>query len=281
MGRVQNSVCVLATAFPVPKNYLVDFFDSFLNQDYTHFDIIMVNDGNNDLDEFLGKYNKLSIATITPGETPLVNRIRLIKEAINRNYKYVVFSDIDDKFSYNRVFECVRYLEENDIVVNDITTFNSKGILQRKYLSKRIVNGQRISFKDIETSNIMGLSNTAVKVDLLKELDLDFPEDVIALDWLIYSLLMLKGYKAKFISSCETFYRQHENNTVGMGIVTKESIASTVKVKEIHFRTLCDHYEKASSLKNEMIAISKDPKKIRELYSNLKNKTIYPLWWEL
>ncbi|MEZ8103064.1 glycosyltransferase [Vibrio bivalvicida] len=281
MGRVRNNVCVLSTAFPVPKNYLLEFFDSFLNQDFIHFDIIIVNDGNSDLDDFSIQYNKLNITTVKPGNSPLENRIRLIEEAIRLKYEYVIFSDIDDKFSYNRVGECVRTLKENDIVVNDITTFNSKGILQRKYLSNRIKNGQKISFKDIETSNIMGLSNTAVKVDLLKELDLNFPEDIIALDWLIYSFLMLKGYEAKFISSCETFYRQHENNTAGMGIITEESIASTAIVKAVHFRTLCDHYEKANALKSEMIAISQDPNKIRELYLNLKNKTIYPLWWEL
>ena len=177
----------------------------------------MVNDGYEPFKNIKLKYvNDLNIIELTYSGTPSKNREYGINYCIENNYDVLIFGDSDDYFSDNRVELSLKILKENDIVVNDISLFNDTGIYEEKYISNRLNDNSKISFEYIQNKNIFGLSNTAIKLDILEEVVFD--EDLLAVDWYLYKGLLKNGRSALFVNKAITYYRQYEDNALGMQV---------------------------------------------------------------
>lgn len=211
--RICSKICVLTTIFPMDKKYLYDFFDSLSNQTYKNFDIIVVNDGYNKFDEIKEKYKNLNIIELKYSSTPAKNREYGINYCIDKKYNFLIFGDSDDYFSENRIEKNLEKLQQYDIVVNDLTLFNDKGIICNNYFSNRLKNNFIFDYKFIKDKNICGLSNTALNLKILS--NIEFPEDIIAVDWYLFKKILKKN-KAVFTNETTTYYRQYENNTLGL-----------------------------------------------------------------
>jgi formyltetrahydrofolate synthetase len=134
------------------------------------------------------------------------------------------------------------------------------------YLSKRINNYKEINLEFIINKNIFGLSNTAIKLKNLKKFNL--PNNLIALDWYIFSKLLVEGKKAIFTNKTITFYRQHKNNIIGMKKMNNKLLKKILKVKKKHYRAI-------SKISNYFKI------KLNKLKNQENNKKIdYPVWWE-
>tara|TARA_R110001583_G_scaffold26571_4_gene95775 strand:- start:19399 stop:20250 length:852 start_codon:yes stop_codon:yes gene_type:complete len=283
MHQISNSteVCFLTTVFPMPIDFLYDFFDSLDQQSYKSFDLIIVNDGNQDLEMLIKKYNLIHAIVIPAGESPIDNREIMIRFAIKNKYKIAVFGDSDDKFSENRISVAVEKLQSVDIIVNDLNTFTGSKLIQSYYLSNRVINEEHIHINNILEYNILGLSNTAVNISILQGLTFPFDKNVIALDWYLFSILLSQNVLASFTNKSVTYYRQHENNIAGMGIINDDSIKKTILVRIQHYQALSPYIAMANELKNEMITLQKDEIKQNTLLNQIKKKQPFPLWWEL
>ena len=275
-----KKICFLTTVFPMKIEYLYDFFDSISKQNYPFFELVIVNDGNRDLSKVLREYTSLKTHLIAAGKNPLHNRELLMKFAINNSYDIAIFGDSDDKFSDNRIADSVDKLSVADIVVNELSTFNSLRVLQHNYLSNRLDNNADLQFSNIIDCNVFGLSNTAVNCHILKDLALPFDEELIALDWYIYSVLLLKKRTAIFTNECTTYYRQHESNQVGIGKVDRETIENAIRVKIKHYAALSMHYGEALKLKSDLEVLINDEQKILKLLKTQQKINYFPLWWE-
>ena len=114
--------------------------------------------------------------------------------------------------------------------------------IKKGYLSRRIKDKEVLGIQDISDRNFMGMSNTAVKSSLLESLVIN--EDVIAVDWFIFSVLLKKGCKAVFTSETETYYRQHGGNTIGLDSMDERKLKNAIKAKRLHFREMAkNHFE--------------------------------------
>ena len=51
-----NNVAVVSTIYPVNTEYVIEMLDSLVDQDFSCFDVILVNDGFSDLDHIIGTY---------------------------------------------------------------------------------------------------------------------------------------------------------------------------------------------------------------------------------
>ena len=212
-----SNIAFLTTIFPMNEGFLHDFFNSLDKQTYKEFDIVVVNDGYEDFKNIKLKYvNDLNIIELTFSGTPSKNREYGINYCIENNYDVLIFGDSDDYFSDNRVELSLNTLKENDIVVNDISLFNDTGIYEERYISNRLNDNSKISYEYIQNKNIFGLSNTAIKLDILEEVVFD--EDLLAVDWYLYKRLLKNGYSSLFINKAITFYRQYEGNAVGLQV---------------------------------------------------------------
>ncbi len=213
---MNKRIAFLTTIFPMKVEYLYDFFNSLEKQTYKNFDIIVVNDGYENFKLIIDKYNTLDIIEVKYSNTIAKNREYGISYIIENDYNILIFGDSDDYFKENRIEKSVELLNSYDIVVNDLSLFDEDSIYINKYISNRIENKTEINFKFIEDKNIFGLSNTALNMNILEKIE--FNKDLVAVDWFLYKSLLKLKYSAIFTNETETYYRQYENNTIGLDI---------------------------------------------------------------
>ncbi len=276
---MNKKVAFLTTVFPMKKTYLYDFFNSLRKQTYQNYDVIVVNDGYENLEEFIKKFNDLNIIELKYSDTPAKNREFGINFIRKNNYDILIFGDSDDYFDNNRIQISIDILKDFDIVVNDLTLFDEQnGIYYKKYISNRVKDGTKIEFNFIKDKNIFGLSNTALNISILD--NIHFDKDLIAVDWYLYSILLLRNKKAIFTNKTVTYYRQYANNTIGIGSSTTESILKGISIKSKHYSLLQKEYHNFTGLHENMLKLKERVENqygIEELNTqNIEN----PFWWE-
>ena len=210
-------IAFLTTIFPMKKQFLFDFFNSLNNQTHDNFDVVVANDGYSNFNEIKLKYGKLNIVELECSNTPAKNREYGINYCIERKYDILIFGDSDDYFSNNRVELALEALNSNDIVVNDVSLFDDRGVYETMYISNRLSDNSKVNYSYIKNKNIFGLSNTALKINILSKVIFD--KDLVAVDWYLYKGLLKNGCKAIFTNKAITYYRQYKDNTVGLQAV--------------------------------------------------------------
>jgi sugar O-acyltransferase (sialic acid O-acetyltransferase NeuD family) len=280
----RKKISFLTTVFPTELNYITDFFESLSKQSFKWFDIIILNDGYNNFIDIKKKYHYLNIIELPAAGSIAKNRQVLIQYSKVNNYDIAIFGDIDDTFSEDRVEKSIKALKSADVIVNELTSIKDGCIIDENIYSRRLLDQQIVHFDFIKDKNIFGMSNTAVNLKVVPLSLIQFSDELIAVDWFFFSLLLLKGLKAIFISGAVTYYRQHDSNTVGIGSVTQESINKALKVKHLHYLYMQDKADVYKELfkKNEYLSnlVLTEEYKFRLVAYN-EQKLQNPLWWEL
>lgn len=273
-----KSTVVLTFTYPSVKEYFDEFLKSMNAQTERNFDLIIVNDGLENVADKVGDFPLLDISIFNCEKTPAKNRefgLRLVKE---KGYKYCILADSDDCFSENRVADSVKVLQNSDIVANDLTISNNKGtILIEKYFSKRLVDGYIIPREFLREKNILGFSNTAFKTELI-DFDIIIPEDLRIVDWYFYTLLLNKGCKATFTSKSITYYRQSDNNIIGINNVSEEKYRSRYMLKREHYIYLS---RIMSGFEDLLLQYGEGGDSYKRQFCKFINNHIEnPFWWE-
>lgn len=275
---MNKKIAFLTTIFPMKEEYLYDFFNSLNRQTYKKFDVIVVNDGYKNIKKIRDRFKKLNIIELKYSSTPSKNREYGINFVRSNGYDVLIFGDSDDYFSSNRVKVSIDKLNRYDIVVNDLSLFNSIGIYDKSYISNRLPSNSVIKKEYVIDKNMFGMSNTAVNVSILFDMDVD--DKLKVLDWYLFTNLLFKGYKAIFTGDTETFYRQYSNNIVGIGKLTNKLILEGLHVKLKHYNLLQNVDVKLNKLYCSMIELQEKIKDL-EYLEKLKDQSILnPLWWE-
>ena len=287
----KNNTLLIGVIYPKIQKYLVDYCKSIKSQDINKFDILILNDGF--IGEFPLKNKRITIINIKNKLTPAEIRMLGIGYAIENDYKYVIFSDTDDYFSSNRISVSINKLEKYDFVFNELYLINEKkDVIQKSYYNLTLKKIEYTSYLEIVNGNLFGLGNTAVKVIKLKELFI--PKEIIATDWWIFSILLLNKCKGGFIKEVITYYRQHNNNFIGISKkLNKNILQKGIKTKQIHYKNLLT-YCKDHKMKGATKIYSKKLEEINTLNRNIQddifckryidviNKNyskIYKGWW--
>ncbi|MBE0471568.1 MAG: glycosyltransferase [Methyloprofundus sp.] len=267
-----KKISFLTTIFPMELGYLKEMLDSLVIQSFTAFDLIVVNDGLSEFTALKKNYkNELNIIELKGIPNPAQNREIGINYCIEKGYDFLIFGDSDDTFSSNRIQVSVEKLQQSDIVVNDLTLFNTNGVLEDHYLSNRVKNNEQIEFDFIKNKNLFGLSNTAIRLQGMSPIKM--PPELVAVDWYLFSALLLKNKEAVFTNQAVTHYRQYDGNLVGLKHLNKESFLCGLRVKQQHYQALKQITEKVD---NEYQQYCNSDIAFKE-----KTELAYPLWWEL
>ncbi len=277
-------VCVFGVIFPANLKYFNDFLMSLKEQTYKDFEIVLLNDGVEKLDQYIKTFSDLKFVTYNVTGTPAEIREKGMKILISSNYEKIIFCDTDDYFSANRISLSLDLLEKYNVVVNDVTLVNSnKELLSKLYFSNRVNDGFVFNYKFITDKNLIGFSNTSVNKQILFEVKLN--AEILAVDWYFFSSITVeKNVDIVFTNQAETFYRQHSKNAVGVGAVTEEGIVKAVRVKSLHYELLSSRNDLYKEL---AVGFKNLSRKLRD--NDYKNKYInyvkgsnlkYPLWWE-
>jgi len=271
-----HRTAVLAVLYPQCKKITKDFFDSIENQTCKDFDLILVNDNYPDIGSITS--NSLSIKFIdSPSDgLPSNNRDVGIKHVKNSGYEFLIFCDIDDYFQNNRVQESIELLSAgNDIVCNDLSLVIDNKVYEENYCSNRIKHGHIIDLDFIREKNILGFTNTAVRISSIDNIP-SLKSDLVANDWYFFTKLIVDGAKAIFTNKTKSYYRQHEKNCLGIKKIDRESYDKILGIK-------LDHYKYFEHLNSEYTVFKKIKKigNMDEHIGFIENNVIYnPFWLE-
>jgi|GEM_PF-443836 len=266
----KSDTAFLTTIFPAADPYLDEFFSSLTNQSSQDFDVIVLNDNYSNLTSFQERYRTLNIIEIPVNHSPAKNREVGIKKAVELCYRKLVFGDSDDFFQENRIKETQLALDSADFIVNDLAIFNKYETISH-YLSRNISDIDSFS-KRILHSNICGFSNIGINTSIIPSL-FEFPQDMVAVDWYFSSIILLNcNIRTAFLPQTQTFYRQYEDNTIGMSAkFDSKSIMKSIEVKMKHYNALlltC----KTNSLDGISEKIEKEIDLIYKLQDGLEDK---------
>ena len=269
--------------YPKALPYFEDVCESALNQTNSDFDFLVVNDG---CDSIVLKklLTGLDYTILNAVGSPSENRQQGINFARTFGYQYILFCDADDTFVPKRHKKTILEFEQTgaDIIVSNLNVVdvNLKPII-KDYFSKELPDNQWIDGDFIKEKNIFGMSNTALRLDKLKN-NVAIPETPIA-DWLLFSILLNKGLKAKYINDSLVNYRQYENNLIGINRFDLDSFKRLAKLKYNHYKLLVDcgfsQYKKLLSDTEELLFFS--DKSIEKIINSQMLIHEQPLWWQI
>lgn len=280
---MNSTITLFTVVYPGCEPYLKRFFRSVREQNFKHFDLLILNDGLGDLNNFIGDLHP-QIEEVTVSGTIADVRRKGIQLLMDRPSENIVFADSDDYMSPNRIKSAKLALEEYDIYVNDLTTvIANEATATKHYLRNRLGVEFDIQTPFILDKNVIGLGNTAVRKTALQ--DLPIPSDTIAVDWMIFTDMLLRGKKAVFKSDAVSYYRQHEENTAGLKNLSKERIQKSLDVQlqnaSFFAGRSTKHRTHLESLRKLSDYLSEEKHNI-DIYKNKVEEILheYPLWWE-
>ena len=278
-----EKIAVFSVVYPEVEKYFSDFFKSLEIQTFSNFELVLFNDGFKNLDKYISN-SPIKKTVISCHNTWSNIRIQGIKWLYNNDFDYVVFADADDYSSSNRIQIVTDLLSRYDLVCNDFHIFRDGENTSIPFLSKRLKEGDSVTAKSIFDKNILG-SNVGARMDAIISVLEYIPADVIAFDWLLFSLSLLQGANCIFTDKTHCYYRQHPNNVASLLDVTNQQITKGVMVKKQHYTALGSkyiEYKEASNQFTEILNKMQD-NEYAELYCRAVREKLpmNQLWWEM
>ena len=269
---MKKKTVFLTTIFPASQQFLHDFFESLQRQTYNKFDVIVINDAISDFNK--NEYKNLNIIEYKANYSAAGNREYGIKKAVKLGYENIIFGDSDDYFAENRIELILKLLENNDVIINDLNVFNKYEIKHNFFNS--LIN-KKLNINFFVNKNIAGLSNIAIKTSLLNNNKIEFNDKLVAVDWYFITTVLLQNPNAKiyFTNKTSTFYRQYEQNTIGLNnIVNPEKIKLGIKVKLVHYKNLIN-FCKENQISKFAEIYKEKYNEIQPLEDKIKNKAFF------
>lgn len=269
--------------YPQALAFFNDFCNSARSQTQDAFDILIVNDGckNEEIEYTL---SGLSYTIIPAIGSPSENRQQGIDYAIHHGYKYILFCDADDSFTANRFERTIKEFEKGlaDVIVCNLNIVDENlEPLICDYFNKELPNERIIDAEFLMDKNIFGMSNTAIRLDALKE-GVSIHETPIV-DWFLFSLLLLKGLKAQYITESLVNYRQYSANMIGINKFDVASFKRLAKLKNNHYKLLVDsgysQYQHIYLESEQLLSIT--DKEIEQIVRQGLAIHPQPLWWQI
>lgn len=270
-----NRTVVATVVFPANEIFINDFFDSLCRQSYKDFDVIVINDGLKNFNLLIKKYNALKIVEVEYSNTPAKIRQKLVEILYKSHYEFIIFGDSDDYLADNRIASSLKGLKDYPIVFNDLISFSGAKVQEKGIWASRFLKNKVISREFLIEGNVLGLGNTAIRKEILKQITIE--SGLIAVDWAIFYTL-LDNKNALFIEDTQTFYRQHDLNTVGISGVSVKTIKKAIEVKKAHYTFINrnDLVNKISLLEFQFSEKEKIEEKLKEQINQNQNY----FWWE-
>jgi rhamnosyltransferase len=215
--------------------YIEEQMDSILNQESVSLDIMVFDDCSTDNTiEVLNKYKLNANVFITKREKGTGNAPRNFLDAILslsdefvNSYDFIAFSDQDDIWYPNKMFEAGRMLrkEQSSLYFSNLNLWdedtNYKAIINKSFPQKKydfLFEGGSAGCTYVFTNDFcIGLKK------ILKNTNY-YDWDLFSHDWFVYFYARANGFKVSIDNNAYITYRIHANNSYGQ--VNKISISA-------------------------------------------------------
>lgn len=198
--------------------YIDAFCESINSQTFTDYDLLIITDNLDDYEItiILSKLDKpAKVIKGIENATPARLRYQLIEHAYDLGYELLILGDADDEFMDTRIETIVE-------------TYNFNGDVAFFYNELRFLKTGKSVFKnlpikldrpsDLLEYNFVGLSNSAINLKKMNDkiLKAISEGETNIFDWYLYSVLLSFNRCGIYVPQAVTFYRIHDNNTVGI-----------------------------------------------------------------
>lgn len=225
-----------------------EFAESLSEQTIKEFDVLILNDGVSKEKVSLLK-ETLNFSTYIydaeKGKTISEIRIQLLQIAKEMGYDLLVIGDFDDTFASNRVENIMKSWNKDIAFYYHNLQYENSDELVFVELPESLE-----SIKSILESNFLGLSNTAINLNLISEMFINLLENIKTniFDWYLYSKILIAGGKGCIVEDTYTIYRQQENNLAGIQVSDDKAICKEIIIKKEHYNMLKKELQIAEDL---------------------------------
>lgn len=215
MNHSSNKKITVFTSSYSHGKYLPKAIESVLNQDFTDFEYILIDDGSiDDTLTIMERYSRLDerIRVIElpkqPTKGPILNKS--VKEAKG---DFWVWAPADDILSPTLLSDKLKFSEQvgqDSIIYSDYWIINDKGQITKKSNLKTFT--QKTLTKAVwETTNLFGFTGIWIPINILREVPIPehikYSEDFY---WLIKTTLL--GYKYNHLKKRLYYKRKHSDS---------------------------------------------------------------------
>jgi len=141
---------------------------------------------------------------------------------------------------------------------------------------------KKITLNQIKYKNFVGCSNTTVRGKAIKSVVKQIDKDLIAFDWCIAKLLLIKKFRGIYTPKPLTYYRQYSENTSSLLTISKKKVKKDLKCKLEHFKYFQNF---GINYKKKILELEKKKLKINDnkFFLNIKKKfkTKNQYWWAI
>lgn len=232
-----SDILVFGVLYPGVEKFTTSFVKSIISQDDQNFDLALYDDGFGNSERLFLPLRTIVIRKRGDKSIAEIRQIG-INFAMNKGYQSIVFADLDDTFSSNRISGTRSLLKKSDFVYCELALIDhSNSIVRENVLQSIGVRPRYTGYKHLLDKNIFGLSNTAINVHCLSRIKI--PKDIIAVDWWLFSMLSLNGCCGSLLNNSYVYYRQTDTNLIGMkNMLTEEKLKLGIQVKLVHYTYL-------------------------------------------
>lgn len=204
------------------EHFIKEAIESIINQTYSHWELIIIDDGSEDNSvEVIKKYCELdSRIKFFEHENRINKGLKdsLLLGLEKASFEWISFLESDDIFRPNHLEEKIKIINSDkttDFIFNDIEFFGEEEGIKGYdlYLEKRtkLLSNNRIKYADLLEANfIPTFSCVMVKKDVLKSCDFNSPVPQ-SLDWILWTQLITKT-KMTYVQKKLTKWRKHLEN---------------------------------------------------------------------
>lgn len=115
--EILNPIISIITPTYNAEKYIEETIDSVINQSYTNWEMVIVDDGSTDgtvniIRDYQDKYNKIKLIVLSKNQGAGIARNTAIEKA---NGRYIAFLDSDDQWLPEKLETQLRYMQKNQI----------------------------------------------------------------------------------------------------------------------------------------------------------------------
>lgn len=202
-------VCFGSVIYPKVLPYFSDFIQSLKKQTYQDYTLVLVLDNVEacDIDSSIKDVN-VELLHIAGEYSVAEIRKKMVDHVIEKAYDLLIFGDADDIFQDDRIERLVDATNsDDDFYYHQLLTFDGD-IYFDEGLPLKLD-----SINHIMQYNFLGLTNTAVKLNHIKEYWSEFEiYDEHVFDWFFFYFLLSKGMHGMMVNDAFTKYRIYDSN---------------------------------------------------------------------
>lgn len=180
----------------------------------------------------------IHLADCAPGSSPAAIRRVMLTEGLRSGAEVLIFADMDDMLLANAPGNHLAALEDADFSYGDLCLMDAAGQgLRRRFFDGADVPWTVASADVVRRRNFLGLSNTALRADRLPVSALQIPDDIVAVDWWLFTSLLLAGWRGTRTVAPVTHYRVGDFSLLGAGAPsTPEALRRSYRIMQRHYR---------------------------------------------